>query len=96
MLLAVQGVGAVFAGIFLAAYLGGMFMTPSTTVLHSEPAFRIPLTVFGIVLLVLILATVVLRLLQRKRNNQNSVLSPDENTSLLRTQDSYKTTPNEQ
>ena len=60
LLLAVQGVGAVFAGIFLAAYLGGMFMTPSTTVLHSEPAFRIPLTVFGIVLMLLILATVVL------------------------------------
>jgi len=60
LLLAVQGVGAVFAGIFLAAYLGGMFMKPSTTVLHSEPAFKIPLTVFGIVLLVLILATVVL------------------------------------
>jgi len=60
LLLAVQGVGSVFVAIFLAAYLGGMFMTPSTTVLHSEPAFRIPLTVFGIVLLVLILATVVL------------------------------------
>jgi hypothetical protein len=59
-LLAIQSVGAVFVGIFLAAYLGGMFMTPSTTVLHSEPAFRIPLTIFGIVLLVLVLATVVL------------------------------------
>jgi hypothetical protein len=58
-LLAVQGVGVVFMGIFLAAYLGGMLMTPSTTVLHSEPAFRIPLAIFGIVLLILILATVV-------------------------------------
>ncbi|MGD0070360.1 MAG: hypothetical protein ABSB71_02225 [Candidatus Bathyarchaeia archaeon] len=59
-LLAIQGVGIVFVGIFLAAYLGGMFMNPSNTVLHSEPAFRIPLTIFGIVLLVLVLATVVL------------------------------------
>ena len=67
LLLAVQGVGAVFTGIFLAAYLGGMFMTPSTTVLHSEPAFRIPLTVFGIVLLVLILATVVLAFSSNKK-----------------------------
>ena len=67
MLLAVQAVGAVFAGIFLAAYLGGMFMTPSTTVLHSEPAFRIPLTIFGIVLLLLILATVVLAVASKKK-----------------------------
>ena len=65
-LLAVQCVGAVFVGIFLAAYLGGMFMTPSTTVLHSEPAFRIPLTIFGIVLLVLVLATVVLAGISKK------------------------------
>ena len=30
-------------------------MMPSTTVLHSEPAFRIPLTIFGVAFLVLIL-----------------------------------------
>jgi hypothetical protein len=65
-LLAVQGVGAVFVGIFLAAYLGGLIMTPSTTVLHSEPAFRIPLTIFGIVLLVLVLAAVVLAIYSKK------------------------------
>jgi hypothetical protein len=67
LLSAVQGVGAVFAGIFLAAYLGGMLMTPSTTVLHSEPAFKIPLTVLGIVLLVLVLATVVLAAASKKK-----------------------------
>ncbi len=60
LLFAFQGVGAVFVGFFLAAYLGGMFMHPSTTVLHAEPIFRIPLTIFGIVLLVLILAAVIL------------------------------------
>jgi hypothetical protein len=60
LLLALQGVGAVFVGIFLAAYLGGMFMNPSTTVLHSEPAFRIPLAILGVVILVLVLAIVVL------------------------------------
>ena len=65
-LLAVQGVGAVFVGIFLAAYLGGLIMTPSTTVLHSEPAFRIPLTIFGITLLVLVLATVILVVFSKK------------------------------
>jgi hypothetical protein len=57
LLLATQGVGAVFVGIFLAAYLGGL---PSTNVLHSEPAFRIPLMVFGAVLLVLVFVVVIL------------------------------------
>jgi len=60
LLLALQGLGAVFVGFFLTAYLGGMFMNPSTTVLHAEPIFRIPLTVLGIVLLILILANIVL------------------------------------
>jgi hypothetical protein len=56
-LFAVQGIGAVFVGIFLAAYLGGL---PTTAVLHSEPAFRIPLYIFGVVLLVLVLSAFVL------------------------------------
>jgi hypothetical protein len=57
-LLTVQSVAAVFIGIFLAAYLGGLFMNPSTTVLHSEPIFRIPLIVFGAALLILVLTGV--------------------------------------
>jgi hypothetical protein len=52
-LFAVQGVGAVFVGIFLAAYLGGL---PSTDVLHSEAAFRIPLFILGAVLVFLLLS----------------------------------------
>lgn len=67
LLFAIEGVGAVFVGVFLAAYLGGMFMTPSTTVLHSEPAFKIPLIVFGLVLLVLVLAVVILAASSRKK-----------------------------
>lgn len=68
ILFSLEGVGAVFVGIFLAAYLGGL---PSTTVLHSEPAFRIPLIIFGAALLMLILATVVIAFLQRKNNSVN-------------------------
>ena len=64
-LLSVQCVGAVFVGIFLAAYLVGMFMTPSTTVLHSEAAFRIPLTVIGLLLLVLLLIGCILAKLKK-------------------------------
>jgi Zn-dependent protease with chaperone function len=57
LLFATQGVGAVFVIVFLSAYMAGL---PGTNVLHSEPAFRIPLIVFGAALLVLILATVIL------------------------------------
>jgi Zn-dependent protease with chaperone function len=60
-----QGIGIVFVGIFLAAYLGGL---PSTNVLHSEDAFRLPLTILGVVLLVLILATIIVAAFQRKNN----------------------------
>ncbi len=63
MLLSFEGVGAVFVVIFLAAYLGGL---PTTNVLHDEPAFRIPLEVFGILLLVLILVALVLAVMHRK------------------------------
>jgi hypothetical protein len=64
-LLATQSIGIVFVGIFLAAYLGGL---PSTNVLHSETAFRIPLSILGVVLLVLILATIIVAAFQRKNN----------------------------
>jgi hypothetical protein len=57
LLFATQGVGAVFVAIFLAAYMGGL---PTTNVLHSLPEFKIPLTIFGAVLCMLILATVIL------------------------------------
>jgi hypothetical protein len=56
-----QGVGAVFVGIFLAAYLGGL---PTTAVLHSEPAFRIPLFIVGAVLLFLVLSAFIPVLLE--------------------------------
>jgi len=62
-LFAVQGIGIMFVGIFLVAYLGGL---PTTNVLHIEPVFRIPLAVFGLLFLVLVLATLVLAALRRK------------------------------
>jgi hypothetical protein len=62
-LFAVQGVGAVFVGIFLAAYLGGL---STTVVLHSEPVFRIPLYILGVVFLVMMLSALVLAALSKK------------------------------
>lgn len=64
VLYSLEGVGAVFVIVFLAAYLGGL---PTNNVLMDEPAFRIPLTIFGTALLILILATVVLAFLQKKK-----------------------------
>jgi hypothetical protein len=58
-----QGVGVVFVGIFLAAYLAGI---PTTVVFHSEPAFRIPLIIFGAVLLAMVLSALVFAALSRK------------------------------
>ena len=62
-LYAVEGIGAVFVAFFLVAYLGGL---PTTNVLHSLPEFRLPLTVFGAALLVLVLVGVVLAVLRRR------------------------------
>jgi hypothetical protein len=66
-LFAIEGVGAVFVGIFLAAYLGGLFVVPQTTVFHSDPIVKLVLAILGVLLLVLILSTIVLSLLTRKR-----------------------------
>jgi hypothetical protein len=79
LLFVVQGVGAIFVGVFLAAYLGGL---PSTAVLHSEPAFRILLYIFGVILLVMMLAGAVLAVLSKKYQeaavNRNALLNPSE------------------
>jgi len=62
-LFALEGVGGVFVIIFLAAYLGGI---PTTNVLQDQPAFRIPLQVFGVSLLILIFVGVLLAIRYRK------------------------------
>ncbi|MCL5877322.1 MAG: hypothetical protein M1540_05870 [Candidatus Bathyarchaeota archaeon] len=66
LLFAVEGVGAAFVGIFLAAYLGGLFVVPQTTVFHSDPTIRLALTVLGAALLILVLVTVVISIVKRK------------------------------
>ncbi|GEM_PF-351120 len=65
LLLALQVVGALFTAVFLFAYLGGMFMMPSTTVLHSELPVRITLFVSGAALLTLILTNAIMALREK-------------------------------
>jgi hypothetical protein len=83
--LAIQGVGAVFVAIFLAAYLGGL---PSTNILHSEIAFRIPLIVFGATLLILILVSLIL--VAYLRNNKILVNTRSKNISHQKIQTALK------
>jgi hypothetical protein len=52
LLIAAQGIGVVFVGFFAAAYLFGL---PTTNVLHSELAIRIPLAILGAILLFFVL-----------------------------------------
>ena len=66
LLLALEGAGAIFVGIFLTAYLGGMFMNPSTTVLHSDLAFKIPLMIIGAIILVIVLAIAIVAISRKK------------------------------
>ena len=72
LLLALQIVGALFVAVFLFAYIGGMFMTPSTTVLHSELPVRITLFVSGAALLTLILTNAIMAL--REKTLKSSVM----------------------
>jgi threonine/homoserine/homoserine lactone efflux protein len=59
-----QGVGAIFVGIFLAAYLAGL---PTTAVLHSDPVVRTSLAVIGVVFLLLIFSNVILAALVKRQ-----------------------------
>ena len=65
-LFAIEGVGAVFVGVFLAAYLGGLFVVPQTTVFHSIFEVKMALAILGVVLLVLVLVAAVLAVMKRK------------------------------
>jgi hypothetical protein len=66
-LLALEGIGAIFVGLFLAVYLGGLFVVPQTTVFHSDPTIKLTLAILGILFLIAVLATVVLAAIKRKK-----------------------------
>ncbi len=52
-----QGIGAVFYAVFLASYALAL---PSNEVLHGQPIFRIPLSIFGGLFLTLVVIYLVL------------------------------------
>jgi hypothetical protein len=69
-LFAVEGVGAVFVSLFIIVYLAGLSRLPNDVVYHSEPAFRMPLSIIGVVLVALALVALVLTVvINRKKEN---------------------------
>ncbi len=65
LLYSAEGIGAVFVVIFLAAYLAGL---PTTTVYHSDFIVKMLLSVFGAILLILVLVLTVLSTSKRYSN----------------------------
>ncbi|MGF3522361.1 MAG: hypothetical protein ACQXXJ_04600 [Candidatus Bathyarchaeia archaeon] len=66
-LLTVEGVGAVFAGLFLFVYLWGLRDVPRDVVYHSEPIFRMLLSVLGVLLIALVLLAAFLAVLVKRK-----------------------------
>jgi hypothetical protein len=63
LILATEGVGAVFIGVFLAAYLAGI---PTLAVYHSDPIVRAVLAIVGAIFLVLILVQIIIAVTHHK------------------------------
>ena len=60
-----QGIGAIFASIFLAAYFGGL---PSTNTLNSEPTFILSQSILGIILIAFVLAALVFAVIVKQKD----------------------------
>jgi uncharacterized membrane protein len=67
-LLAVEGVGAVFFGLFLTVYLLGLRDVTQNVVYHSEPFFRTLLSILGASLIGLVLIGFSLLVLRARAN----------------------------
>ena len=63
-LFAVEGIGAIFVGAFLSAYLMGL---PTYVVYHSDPNLRMILSFFGGLLIILVLIGLLVSFLNKKK-----------------------------
>ena len=70
VLLIFEVIGAIFTGIFLAAYLSGL---PSTQVLHSEPFFRMALIIMGGLFLATALLSLMLMISGNRKKKKVSI-----------------------
>jgi hypothetical protein len=72
VLYAIEGVGAVFVGLFLSAYLAGLSRLPRDVVYHSDPTYRILISAIGAILLALVLGALVVGLLLKRKRSASS------------------------
>jgi hypothetical protein len=64
-LYAFEGIGAIFAGAFLIAYLSGL---PTDVVYHSGPTLRMILSLFGGLLIILVIIGLLISALNKKKD----------------------------
>ena len=62
-ILLVQAIGAIFYVVFSAAYI---LAIPSINVLSGEPIFKIPMTIFSVLFVVLMLVSLVIGAVYKK------------------------------
>ena len=63
-LFAFEGIGVLFAGAFLVAYLLGL---PTSVVYHSDPTLRMILSLFGGLLIILVIIGLLVSALNKKK-----------------------------
>ena len=66
-LFAVEGVGVVFVGLFLTVYLLGLKDLPGDMVYHSEPIFRMLLSIFSSLVIVIAVIALILSVILKKK-----------------------------
>lgn len=65
----VEGVGAVFVSLFIFVYLAGLSRLPSDVVYHSDPVFRLPLSMIGAILVTLAVVAIVIAVVFNKKKD---------------------------
>ena len=64
-LYAFEGIGTIFAGAFLVAYLSGL---PTNVVYHSDTTLRMILSIFGGILIILVIVALLIFTLNKKKD----------------------------
>jgi len=72
-LFAAQGVGAIFVGIFLTAYFGGLLEAyiadlPLTNTFNSDPTFVVSQSVIGAILIAFVVVALVLTTIVKQKD----------------------------
>lgn len=65
LLIAVEGVGAVFMTLFVSVYVAGITQLPQYVVYHSEPTVRLTMSVIGVILLALVIVALIAGLIKK-------------------------------